>query len=337
MDQEILKTKSQAADMSYQALIEQQLARMGRQEFIRKYGAAILLAVLFVYNAIFTNNFLTVQTMFNLVVQSSPMMIVALGMTFVIATKGIDISVGASMAMGGMVTSISMFNIGLVPGIILGVITASMIGVANGVSVAYFGVQPIIVTLAMMIGARGLAQMLTPGGLFFFPASEPLTKLAIFFIGPLPVQFVYLVVFFVVFAFIAFKTSFGRHIEAIGDNLQASRLCGIKTERNLVLVYTMSAALAGFAGILVSARTAACDGYSIGAGIEMDAIACVVIGGTSLMGGKPQVIGTVIGAFIMQVIYSMVIMNNLSYDWAMVVKALVIILAVVIQRERSRT
>jgi len=318
-----------------QVLIDKQLKRMARVEFIKKYGALVMLVVLFVFNALFTNNFFTKVTMFNLLVQVAPVAMVALGMTFVIGTGGIDISSGACMAMSGMVTTMTMDKIGIFPAILLGVVAAGFIGAVNGTSVAHFGIQPTIATLATMIGARGLAQILTPGGLYYF-SNVKYSEMSLKFIGGIPIQFFYLLVLFVAFSFVAYKTTFGEYVEAIGDNRKAADLCGVKSTRYLMIVYILSAAMAGLAGILITARTSSCDGYAIGNGYEMDAIAAVAIGGTSLSGGKPRVVGTIIGAFIMQIIYSMVIMNNLRYEYSLVVKAVVIILAATIQRQKSK-
>ena len=318
-----------------QVLIDRQLRHMARVEFIQKYGAVIILVVLFVFNILFTHNFFTKVTMFNLLVQVAPVALVALGMTFVIGTGGIDISSGACMAMSGMVTTMTMDQIGIFPAICAGLIAAGLVGLVNGVSVAHFNIQPTITTLATMIGARGLAQILTPGGLYYF-SNDEYSQLSLKFIAGIPIQFFYLLVLFVVFSFIAYKTMFGRYVEAIGDNRKAADLCGVKSSFYLMVVYVLSAVMAGLAGILITARTSSCDGYAIGSGMEMDAIAAVAIGGTALTGGKPRVIGTIVGAMIIQIVYSMVIMNNLRYEYSLVVKALIIILAAALQRQKSK-
>lgn len=318
-----------------QVLIDKQLRRMAQVEFVQKYGALIILAVLFLLNAVYTNNFLTKVTMCNLLVQVAPVALVALGMTFVIATGGIDISSGACMAMSGMVTTMLMEYIGIFPAIFLGLVAAGLVGVVNGFAVSKFGIQPTIATLATMIGARGLAQILTPGGLYYF-SNDAYSRLSLEFIGEIPIQFFYLLVLFFIFSFIAYKTVFGRYVEAIGDNFKAAALSGVKASFYLIIVYILSAVMAGMAGILITARTSSCDGYNIGLNYEMDAIAAVAIGGTALTGGKPRVIGTIVGSMIIQIVYSMVIMNDLRYEYSLVVKALIIILAAAIQRKKSK-
>lgn len=318
-----------------QVLINQQLRRMAQLEFIQKYGAVIILIALFAFNMVFTHNFFTKVTMFNLLVQAAPVALIALGMTFVIATGGIDISSGACMAMSGMVTTMTMDKLGIFPAVCAGLLAAGLVGLVNGISVAYFNIQPTITTLATMIGARGLAQILTPGGLYYF-SNNDYSQLSMKFIFGIPIQFFYLLILFAAFSFIAYKTSFGRYVEAIGDNRNAADLCGVKSSFYLVSVYVLSAVMAGLAGILITARTSSCDGYAIGSGMEMDAIAAVAIGGTALTGGKPRVIGTIVGAMIIQIVYSMVIMNNLRYEYSLVVKALIIILAAAIQRQKGK-
>lgn len=303
------------------------------RDFVRKYGALMVLIILTAYNLIFTENFASSQNVWNMLLHVSTTALVALGMTLVIATEGIDLSVGAIMAISA-VTSTLFMDYGIAFVLLGSILIAALFGLLNGVVISYIGVQPIIVTLALMISGRGIAQVITNGSLVSFsnPAFEFIGKGKV---GPIPVPA--LITFFAIILifFIVRYTVLGRYIEAIGDNEEAARLAGVKVRKTKIMVYIASAVLASVAGMIETARLAAADATKIGLNIELDAIAAVVIGGTLLTGGKAYVWGTFIGALIMQVVTTMFNFNNIPYAYALVLKAIIIISAIMVQRERK--
>lgn len=299
-------------------------------EMVKSFSLPIVILILFLFNSIFTDNFLAATTMWNILLHVSTTALVAIGMTLVIATGGIDLSVGAVMAIGAVVSTFLLdYNIFV---IILGtIIICALIGLFNGAIISYIGVQPIVVTLAIMIAGRGIAQVLTDGYLVSFsnPSYEWIGKGKILEI-PVPVILMFLVA---ITAFIIIRyMTFGRYIEAIGDNEQAAELAGINVKKIKMIVYIAAAVLAALAGMIETARMAAADATRIGELIELDAIAAVVVGGTLMTGGKPFIWGTVFGAILMGIISTTFNMNNIPYSFSLIIKAVIIVGAIYLQR-----
>jgi galactofuranose transport system permease protein len=302
-------------------------------EMVKTFALPIVILILFSLNSIFTDNFLAATTMWNILLHVSTTALVAIGMTLVIATGGIDLSVGAVMAIGAVVSTFLLdYHIFVV--IIGTILICACIGLFNGSIISYLGVQPIVVTLAIMIAGRGVAQVLTDGYLVSFsnPAFEWIGKGKIFSI-PVPVILMFLVA---VTAFIIIRyMTFGRYVEAIGDNEQAASLAGVNVKKVKMIVYITAASLAALAGMIETARLAAADATRIGELIEMDAIAAVVVGGTLMTGGKPFIWGTVFGAILMGIITATFNMNNIPYSYSLVIKAVIIVGAIYLQRENK--
>ena len=302
------------------------------------YGALLALLLLIAGNAIFTPNFATVSNVWNVLQLVSTTVLVAVGMTMVIATRGIDLSVGSVMAIASAVAAVSLGR-GVGIAILLALVIAGAVGALNGLLISGFRIQPIIVTLATLITGRGVAQVISNGGQlipFSNPAFEYLGK---GFVGPIPVQVVIMLVAVVAGIFMMRETSFGRYIVAVGGNEAAARLAGVRVHRTKIAVYALSGLLAGLAGLIETARLGASDAQKVGLYIELDAIAAVVVGGTPLTGGRATIVGTLIGALIMQVITTSFNMgpfglNPLPYSWGLVFKAAIILLAVYIQRPK---
>ncbi len=298
-----------------------------------KYATPILLVSLIVINVLFTPNFANVNTMWNILIQMTTILLTALGMTLVIASGGIDISVGSIMAISSIVTAKSL-GFGVLQAIILGLLVSALCGLFIGFIIARFKIQPIIVTLPMMIGIRGIAQVINDSQLLNF--NEP--KLS--FIGTyklpgnIPIQMLIMIVVVGIVYFISNKMAFGRYVQAMGDNYKASRLTGINTFIITIGIYMISATLAGFAGIIETARLSAADANAIGKLMELDAIAAVAVGGTPMKGGRPNIIGTVFGVLIIQIITVAVNMNNIPFTYSLVLKAIVIILALWARRDK---
>ncbi len=301
-------------------------------DYAPTYGALAALVLLFVLNSLFTPNFFDLNNFRNILIQVSPTVLVAIGMTFVMATGGIDLSVGAVMAIASAVAATSLDR-GTGVAVVLALAVALAAGAFNGALISFFRIQPIIVTLALLISGRGVAQVINGGQLIPFsdPAFEFFGKGSI---GPVPVQVLVMFVAVAVAVFVMRATTFGRYVLAVGGNEAASRLAGVKVHRAKITVYALSGLLAGVAGIIETARQGASDAPNIGLNIELDAIAATVVGGTPLTGGRATVLGTLIGALIMQIITVSFNMNDIKYSWSLVVKAAIIIFAVYIQRPK---
>lgn len=300
-------------------------------DFLKKYGVGVALLALIVLNMIFTPNFMSANNMWNIIIQSSTTMIIALGMTIVIATRGMDLSVGSVMALTSVVF-VMLLDMGIVVALLGAIIVAVLAGVLNGGIIAYFKIEPLIITLATMITIRGVAQLLTDGRVISF-SNTTLTDFAYYRVGGIiPIQLIIVLAAILLVSALVKKMTFGRYVEAIGDNLKAARLSGINVSLTLLSVYILVAVMAGIGGMMETARLAATDANNLGQLIELDAIAATAIGGTILTGGRPYIWGTVAGVYIIQIITTMVNMNNIPHSYSMVVKTLIIIFAVYIQR-----
>ncbi|HEV7857101.1 MAG TPA: ABC transporter permease [Pyrinomonadaceae bacterium] len=297
------------------------------------YGALFALILLVLVNVIFTRNFASANNLWNILLQVAPTMLVAVGMTLVIATRGIDLSVGSVMAIASALAATSLDR-GVGVAVLLALAVALAVGCLNGALVSGFRIQPIIVTLAVLITGRGVAQVMSEGGQlipFSNPAFEYLGK---GYIGPVPVQVLIMLLVVAASIFVMRATSFGRYVVAVGGNEAASRLAGIKVHRTKIMVYAISGLLAGIAGLIETARLGASDAAKVGLNIELDAIAAVVVGGTPLTGGRATIVGTLIGALIMQVITTSFNMLLIPFSWSLVLKAAIILIAVYIQRPK---
>lgn len=304
-------------------------------DYAPTYGAAAALVLLILVNAVFTPNFADVDNFRNILVQVTPTMLVAIGMTFVIATGGIDLSVGSLMAIASAVAAVSL-DYGTFPAILAALVVSTVLGAFNGWLIAKFRIQPIVVTLALLIAGRGIAQVISNGGQLIPFSNETFEffgKGSVYAV-PMPIVLMLLIVGFAIFVLRA--TIFGRHVVVVGGNENAARLSGVSVDRTKMIVYALSGSLAGVAGLIYTARLGASDASHVGLNIELDAIAATVIGGTALSGGRATVIGTVIGAFIMQVISTSFNMRGYAFSYSLVIKAAIIILVVYLQRSRAQ-
>jgi ribose/xylose/arabinose/galactoside ABC-type transport system permease subunit len=308
--------------------------KLNFSDYAPTYGAAIALTVLLILNVAFTPGFASFNNFSNILVQVTPTMLVAIGMTFVIATGGIDLSVGSVMAIASAVTAISL-HYGAIPAVLIGLIAATAVGALNGVLISSFRIQPIIITLAVLIAGRGIAQVISNGGQLI-PFSNPTFEyLGKGLIAGIPVQILLLAAIVGLAIFVFRSTIFGRYIAAVGGNETAARLAGVPTVSTKLSVYAVSGLLAGMAGLIYTARLGASDASKVGDAIELDAIAATVVGGTPLTGGRASITGTVIGALIMIVITTSFNMNDMKYSWSLVIKAAIILFAVYLQRPKT--
>ncbi|MGO7044596.1 ABC transporter permease [Rhizobium leguminosarum] len=290
-------------------------------------------------------NFITSPQFFNVVVQNdrlygslidvlnrgAPVALLAIGMTLVIATKGIDLSVGAVIAICGAVAASSIVSGNSVAyTIILTLAIGLACGVWNGFLVAVLNIQPIIATLVLMVAGRGIAQLITEGailtfnddGLTFFGSGS----LALL---PMPVVIWFLVGLLVIL--LVRRTALGMLIEAVGINRRASTLSGIQTPVLLMAVYMLSGICASIAGIIVAADIKGADANNAGLWLELDAILAVVVGGNSLLGGRFSILGSLIGAMIIQAVNTGILSAGFPPEFNLIIKAVIIIVILVIQ------
>jgi ribose/xylose/arabinose/galactoside ABC-type transport system permease subunit len=284
-------------------------------------------------NALFTPHFATAGNFWNVLFQVAATVLVAVGMTLVIATGGVDLSVGSVMAVAGAVAAVTLDR-GVAVAVAAALLTALAVGALNGALVARARVQPIVVTLATLIAARGLAQVISHDGELVPIGDAAFQLLGRGRVGPVPAQVLIALVVVGAAWLVLRATPFGRYVLAAGGNPAAARLAGVPVSRTIIAVYATSAVLAGLAGLVEAARLGASDAAKIGLNVELDAIAATVVGGTALTGGRATIAGTVVGALIMQVIATSFNMLLIPYAWSLVLKAAIILLAVYFQRPK---
>ena len=306
--------------------------RIGR--FALDNGALVGLLALVLALFIATPRFLTIPNLINIGVQAAVVAILAFGMTFVIVTAGIDLSVGSVAALGAMVSAFMFSDVGL-PGwltLLVGLLVGLAAGAISGLGVAYGKLPAFIATLAMMSVARGLTLVVSDGTpIRTAPAVNALGGN----IGVLPVPILMMALAGVVCWFVLNRTVLGRSMYAIGGNTEAARLSGLPVRKVLVVVYALSGLFAGLAGMVLAGRLSSAQPQA-GVSYELDAIAAVVIGGASLAGGSGRASGTLIGAILLAVIRNGLNILNVSSFWQQVVIGLVIALAVGFDVLRSK-
>jgi len=309
----------------------------------------VLIAMLFA-NAVYRPSFLSVEmkdghlygSIVDILRLSAPLILVALGMTLVIATGGIDLSVGSVCAISGAVACLHISKAPdqqslatVLVALALGLGLALVLGAWNGVLVAIIGIQPIIATLILMVAGRGLAQLITEGQIITIN-STPYKTIGVGHLLTLPFAiFIALAVTALVAVFTR-RTALGMLIESVGGNAEASRLAGIRSRRITFLVYVICAGCAAVAGFMLTANVSSADGNNAGLWIELDAILAVVIGGTSLAGGRFSFTGTIIGALIIQTLTTTVYAMNISPQTSLLFKAMVVIVVCLIQAPAFR-
>lgn len=301
--------------------------------FLSKYGIYFAFVLLAGTMAVVSPAFRTLSNFENILQQISVNGIISVGMTLVIITEGIDLSVGSVLALSAVVAT-SFAHPGshpLIVAIALGVLAGLVCGVINGVLIAKKRLAPFIVTLGMMTVARGAALVYTSG--------RPVINLGdgyneIGSGGIADIPYSALIFFAVVLlgVFILHYTRFGRYVYAVGGNELAAKVSGVNTDRILIVVYGLAGALAGLAGIVLSSRVMS-GSPATGAGYELDAIAAVVIGGTSLSGGIGSMAGTVVGVLIIGVMNNGLDLLNVTSYWQQIVKGLIIVLAVLLDKK----
>lgn len=302
-----------------------------------KYPTLTFLIVFSLSVAIFNTQFLTLGNIFNVLRQTSVNAIIAAGMTFVIITGGIDLSVGSILAFSGAILAKIVINEGNVFfGIAALVLIGILLGLLNGIIICKGRVQPFIATLGTMILLRGATLVFSEGRPISFGSVEHAKILDLVGSGyflriPIPVYI--MIIIFAIGYFLLKHMRVGRYIYAVGCNEKAAHIAGINTEKVKIFAYIVCGLLSAVAGLIVTARLSSAQ-PTTGAGYELDAIAAVVIGGTSLSGGRGSIIGTLVGALIISVLNNALNIMDVSSYYQMVVKGAVIIMAVILDRSK---
>ncbi len=308
----------------------------------------LALALLLAFNAVATPNFFNLEirdghlygSLIDILNHGAKVMILALGMTLVIATGGVDLSVGAVMAIAGALAAMVIhvhawpFAAGLA--LVLGV--CLLAGAWNGMLVAVFRVQPIVATLILMVAGRGVAQLLTDGKIITFtdPANPALIFLGNGHLLGLPFPVAIVAVMLALTVLLTRRTALGLFIESVGDNETASHFSGVQARSVKFMVYVFSAFCAGVAGLIAASNIKAADSNNAGLYLELDAILAVVIGGTALTGGRFYLVGAVIGALLIQTLTTTIFMRDVSAHIIPLPKALVIVIVCLLQSPAFR-
>lgn len=314
-----------------EVLLKKQSIWTGRAQ---KFGPLLGLAVIVIGLSFISRDFLSVTNIFNVLRQISINALLAFGMTFVILTGGIDLSVGSILALSGALSA-GMLASGMdpFPAVLIGLAAGTLMGAANGVLVAKGRMAPFIVTLATMTVYRGMTLVYTEGRPIAYD-SDAFSLLGKGYFLEIPVPVLWMLASFLILHFVLKNTTFGRHVYAIGGNEEAAMLSGIRTSRVKVGVYAISGLFASLAGIILTARLNSAQ-PTAGTTYELDAIAAVVLGGTRLTGGRGWITGTLVGAMIIGVLDNGLNLLNVSSFYQQVVKGGVILLAVFLDRSKK--
>ncbi len=296
---------------------------------LKKFAIIGVLLVIVLFFTIVSDSFLTTKNLLNVTRQVAMLGISAVGMTFVILTSGIDLSVGSVMAITNIICSMMMVEAGLpiLPAVIFTLIIAGFIGLINGLLVSYVGVPALITTLSMMTILRGLSFVLCDG-MPIWGLPENFKKLGQGYLGPIPIPVILMVIIFVIGWIFLNRTKTGRYIYGLGGNKEAVRLSGVNTKKIQTLVFVLSSMLTGFAGVIMLSRINTGQ-PKIGTGYEMDVITAVVLGGVSIMGGEGSIVGVFVGVLIAGVLSNGMILIDVSEYYQQITKGLVLLIAVV--------
>lgn len=316
--------------------------------FLRIYNAKIFwpltsLIILLLFNFIMTPSFLSISmkdghlfgNTIDILNRAAPLILISLGMTLVIATQGIDISVGSIIAISAALSATVIVDGGSVPlAVAIGIISGLVCGIWNGFLVSYIGVQPMVGTLILYIVGRGIAQLITGGQILTF------TNKDFIFIGTgyilLPIAIFIAIAVALIMYFLIRRTALGLFIESIGVNNNSCKFAGIQSRKVVFSLYVICGMLAGIAGIILCANIKSADANNVGLWLELDAILATVIGGTSMAGGRFYLSGTVVGALFIQTLTTTIYSLGVAPEITLVVKAIVVIVVCIIQSPEFR-
>jgi len=332
--QEGLEVTAAATEQSGNGATAGRLSALRGAEF-RNLGLLVVLAVLCVVGALTSPNFLTGANLSNILVTSSVIGVVAVGATFVIIGGGIDLSVGALVALASVwATTVATQAYGPVVMVLCALTVGMVAGAVNGLLIAYGRLVAFIVTLAMLVSARGLAAKLAENRTQIVE-DRAIKDLARNDVYGIPQLVIVMAVVVLAGWLLLNRTTFGRRTFAIGGNAEAARLAGINVQRTTMLLYTLSGLCCGIAAVMIMARTTT-GSSTHGELYELDAIAAVIIGGTLLTGGRGTIIGSLLGVLVFTTINNIFILNNLATEVQDIAKGLIIVGAVLLQRRATR-
>lgn len=303
------------------------------------------LALLLLFDLFFVKNFFALEvrdgrlfgTLIDILNQGSKVMLLAIGMTLVIATGGVDLSVGSLMAVAGAVAAVLVTKTTLPVPVICaaGIAVVVLLGMFNGVLVSLAGIQPIVATLILMVAGRGIAMLLTDGQIVTFE-NEALVYIGNGAFLGLPFTVTLVLLVWAATILLTRRTAVGLFVEAVGDNETASRFCGVPSRLVKTGVYAFSAACAGIAGLIAASNIKAADSSRVGEMMELDAIFAVVVGGTALTGGRFTLAGSIVGALLIQTLTTTMVSLNVSPAIIPVPKAVVIVAVCLLQSVKFR-
>ena len=308
--------------------------------FLQQQGALVALVLVVVFATLrYSDRFLNLTNLTNIPLQQSMIGLLALGMTFVILTGGIDLSVGSLVAVGAVVSA-ELSGRGLFVALLGGVAACAVLGFISGLVIAKARIQPFIVTLAMMMAARGLVLVYTGEKSVREAAAPSFVSLAggKIQLGALSLHYpVLIMIVAYVLGWLVLKyTRFGRHVYSLGDNEEAARLMGLNVGRVTMGVYALSGALAGLAGVILASRQEGAGSPTSAVGWELDAIAAVVVGGTLLTGGQGGSTSTLVGVLLLGAILNALTQENVNWYWQPLMRGLILLAVVIIQRVLGR-
>ena len=304
------------------------MSKVNSKEIIKKISTFLILAFVFLFFTVATDNFFAVKNMINILRQVAVLGILTAGMTFVIISGGMDLSVGSQLGLTGVLCAmfITEFQINDFVSVVLAVLTATAFGVITGLLIVSLNVSAIVITLGMQTVIRGFAYIFS-GGIPIYDIPEELVFIGQGYIGPIPVPVIIMLVIVLIMGFILHKTYFGRYVYAIGGNVEAARLAGVQVNKILVALYAVSGFLSGIAGIILMGRVSS-GAPTSGQGTEMEVITAVIIGGVSINGGKGNMVGAFFGALIIGILSNGLTIMNVGQYYQDVITGLVLILAV---------
>lgn len=310
--------------------------RLGRLLAIEGATVALVLVVLVILLSILAPFFLTAGNIENVLVQSIFVLLVALGITFVLITGGIDLSVGSVMGLSAGITVLTLISgFPMIVAVLAGLGTGATVGLINGLIITRLGISDFIVTLAMLEIARGILQLITARTPLRGFESPEFSYLATGSVAGIPIPVIIAAAIVFVLVIVLRRTSFGRSIFAVGINRRAAYLAGIAVDNIRLKVYVLSGLLASVAGILLASRLSSVQ-PALGMNYELNAIAAAVVGGTSLAGGRGSVWGTVVGALLLAVIQNGLRLLEINAFWFTIITGAIIVIAVVLDRGVQR-
>lgn len=300
---------------------------------ISSYQSVLGLVVIFLVGCIFSDRFFTINNLMNLLRQAPITGFMALSLTLVIISGGIDLSVDGVLALSAVTAALFMPQLGMWPTIIMCMAIGAIIGCTNGVIITKWKLEPFIVTMGMSVITRGFAFIVTDGRTIFNPLPPQFQFVANGHIGPVPAPFVLMFLIYILAWFVMKNTSFGRYIYFLGGNEEACRLAGIKTKLNRILIFMLSGLFAAIAGLFHLSRVNAGD-PTAATGQNLFAIACVIIGGNNFSGGKGNVWKTLVGLFIITLIYNIMNLLGINFYYQLVAQGVIVIISIILSVQK---